>query len=121
MELRPSVRQSGMPFGHIVGAIAPVVADGFLAASAFAPSAGSAEAATPPKDRLSFVRDGDIYLAPLDGQRPSLLLRAPRSFEYSEPAWSNDGRRLAVTAYEYSDIGHGYSRVTLVLPRPSKT
>ena len=114
----PSCNSRGMPLRLTAVALAIVAAFGSLVASALLPSPGAAKAATARKDFLSFERDGSIYLASLDGRPTSLILRATAGVSYSEPAWSKDGRRLAVTATEVVDEGRGYVNVVLALPKP---
>jgi dipeptidyl aminopeptidase/acylaminoacyl peptidase len=55
---------------------------------------GDTPAASPRGDRVAFERDGEIWIAPIDGSKSAWKLFFARGHNES-PAWSPDGRTLA--------------------------
>ena len=85
----PAVRRRSVFVFGITLLVATLVA----AVSATEAKTGGTETAS-----VSFVRGLGIYLVSVDGHRVTRVLRGSRSESYYEPAWSADGRELAVTA-----------------------
>jgi TolB protein len=76
-----------------------------LALSLTVSSATAAPAASNAK--LSFVRGHSIFVARADGSGITVVLRRTRKKAYFDPAWSPNGRRLAVTV-ETNFGSHSY-------------
>jgi dipeptidyl aminopeptidase/acylaminoacyl peptidase len=55
---------------------------------------GDAPVVSPRGDRVAFERDGKVFVAPVDGSKPSELAFFARG-ESRSPVWSPDGRTLA--------------------------
>jgi Tol biopolymer transport system component len=87
----------------------------------------STAAAAParPTAKLSFVRGNSIFVSHADGSGISMVLRGTKKKVYFDPAWSPNGRRLAVARETYPFDTHGYDDVLVFqgsrrpLPVPS--
>jgi dipeptidyl aminopeptidase/acylaminoacyl peptidase len=106
-----------------IGAV-PCARLGLAAATVAAFVLAAAPAASAPESRgarLTFVRNGSIFVASADGRSSTLFLRGvpprKRGTSYGRPAWSRDGRTLAADAYRDPPRGRegqsGYSGVIL--------
>lgn len=88
-----------------------------------ATSAGAVEDGSGSGYSLSFVRYrddycGSVFVASRDGRQVSRFLRAHRDGSdqvcFANPAWSKDGRRLAVGVWDVPDEGNEWDYVAVV-------
>ncbi len=88
----PKLQLWAAPFA---GGEAKVLADG-----------GDSPAVSPRGDRVAFVKEGQIWVAPVDGASPARKLFSARGTNIS-PVWSPDGSRLAFvsTRSDHAFIG----------------
>lgn len=89
-----------VPVNPTSSPVAPVVSVWIAPVDGGAPHAigdGDTPVISPRGDRVAYVRDGQLWAAPLDGSVPPRRLFAARG-TLREPAWSPDGRALAFVA-----------------------